>query len=48
MFRAGTAAKRLGYLPGSSVVMGIPVSASGKSIYFDRATKPAKTATTAK
>ena len=43
MFRAGTAAKRLGYLPGSSVVMGIPVSASGKSIYFDRATKPAIT-----
>jgi uncharacterized ferredoxin-like protein len=44
MFRAGTAAKRLGYLPRSSVVMGIPVSASGKSIYFDRATKPATTA----
>ena len=36
MYRAGTAAKRLGYLPGSSVVMGIPVSAYGKSIYFDR------------
>jgi len=44
MFRAGTAAKRLGYLPRSSVVMGIPVSASGKSIYFDRPTKPATTA----
>jgi uncharacterized ferredoxin-like protein len=36
MYRAGTAAKRLGYLAGSSVVMGIPISASGKSIYFDR------------
>jgi uncharacterized ferredoxin-like protein len=36
MYRAGTAAKLLGYLSGSSVVMGIPISASGKSIYFDR------------
>mgnify|MGYP001052225777 CR=1 FL=1 len=36
MYRAGTAAKRLGYLSRSSVVMGVPVSASGKSIYFDR------------
>jgi len=36
MFRAGTAAKRLGYLAGSTVVMGIPISAYGKSIYFDR------------
>lgn len=36
MYRAGTAAKRLGHLPKSSVVMGIPLSASGKSIYFDR------------
>ena len=36
MYRAGTAAKRLGYLSASSVVMGIPISASGKSIYFDR------------
>jgi uncharacterized ferredoxin-like protein len=36
MYRAGTAAKRLGYLSGSTVVMGIPISASGKSIYFDR------------
>lgn len=40
MYRAGTAAKRLGYLTGSTVVMGIPISASGKSIYFDR--KPLK------
>lgn len=36
MYRAGTAAKRLGHLPQSNVVMGIPISASGKSIYFDR------------
>lgn len=36
MYRAGTAAKRLGYLARSSIVMGIPISASGKSIYFDR------------
>ena len=36
IYRAGTAAKRLGYLTGSTVVMGIPISASGKSIYFDR------------
>ena len=36
MYRAGTAAKRLGHLSRSSVVMGIPISASGKSIYFDR------------
>jgi uncharacterized ferredoxin-like protein len=36
MYRAGTAAKRLGYLSGSNVVIGIPISASGKSIYFDR------------
>jgi uncharacterized ferredoxin-like protein len=36
MYRAGTAAKRLGHLAGSNVVMGIPISASGKSIYFDR------------
>ena len=36
MYRVGTAAKRLGYLSGSNVVMGIPISAFGKSIYFDR------------
>jgi uncharacterized ferredoxin-like protein len=36
MYRPGTAAKRLGYLTESTVVMGIPISASGKSIYFDR------------
>jgi len=36
MYRVGSAAKRLGYLSASNVVMGIPISASGKSIYFDR------------
>lgn len=36
MYRAGTAAKRLGHLSQSSVVMGIPISAFGKNIYFDR------------
>jgi len=36
MYRVGTAAKRLGYLSGSNVVIGIPISAHGKSIYFDR------------
>jgi uncharacterized ferredoxin-like protein len=36
MYRAGSAAKRLGYLSTSNVVMGVPISASGKSIYFDR------------
>jgi uncharacterized ferredoxin-like protein len=40
MYRAGTAAKRLGYLTKSNVVMGVPISASGKSMYFDR--KPLK------
>jgi uncharacterized ferredoxin-like protein len=36
MYRAGTAAMRLGMLPGGTVMMGIPVSAKGKSIFFDR------------
>ena len=36
MYRVGTAAKRLGYLSTSNVVMGIPISSYGKSIYFDR------------
>ncbi|MEF9426094.1 MAG: DUF2148 domain-containing protein [Candidatus Mariimomonas ferrooxydans] len=38
--RVGAAARALGYIKGE-VVMGIPVSISGKSIYFDRKT-PAK------
>ncbi len=36
MYRIGTAAMRLGLNKKSSVVMGIPISAKGKSIYFDR------------
>jgi len=36
MYRAGTAALRLGMLPEATVAMGIPISAKGKSIYFDR------------
>ncbi len=36
MYRAGAAAMRLGLLPEANVIMGIPVSARGKSIYFDR------------
>jgi len=36
MYRIGTAAKRLNMLPESTVIMGIPLSAKGKNIYFDR------------
>jgi uncharacterized ferredoxin-like protein len=36
MYRIGTAAKRLRLLPEAHIIMGIPISASGKSIYFDR------------
>jgi len=36
MYRIGTAAMRLGMVKKSSIVMGIPISAKGKSIYFDR------------
>lgn len=39
MYRVGTAAKRLKLLPLASVIMGIPISAKGKSIYFDRPVK---------
>jgi len=38
MYRIGTAAKRLNLLPEATVIMGIPVSAKGKNIYFDRRT----------
>ena len=37
-YRIGTAAKRLKLLPKAHVIMGVPISASGKSIYFDRPT----------
>jgi uncharacterized ferredoxin-like protein len=36
MYRVGTAALRLGLLPEGTVIMGIPISAKGKSIFFDR------------
>ena len=39
MYRIGAAASKLGLLPEASVIMGIPVSAKGKSIYFDRPVK---------
>ena len=35
MYRAGVSARRLGFIK-ASTVMGIPLSASGKSIYYDR------------
>ncbi len=38
MYRVGVVARRLGQID-ADVVMGIPLSATGKSIYFDRATK---------
>lgn len=36
MYRVGTAALRLSLLPEATVIMGIPMSAKGKNIYFDR------------
>ncbi|MBS7656033.1 hypothetical protein KEJ50_06010 [Candidatus Bathyarchaeota archaeon] len=36
MYRIGTAATRLNLISNSSVIMGIPISAKGKNIYFDR------------
>lgn len=35
MYRAGVAAKRLGLMK-SNVIMGVPLSITGKNIYFDR------------
>jgi uncharacterized ferredoxin-like protein len=35
MYRAGVAAKRLGMMK-SNVIMGVPLSVTGKNIYFDR------------
>ena len=39
MFSVGVAAIRLGLLKNSEIVLGIPLSAYGKSIYFDRKPK---------
>jgi uncharacterized ferredoxin-like protein len=36
MYRVGTAAMKLRLLPDATVIMGIPMSAKGKNIYFDR------------
>lgn len=36
MYRIGVAAKRLNMLPEATVIMGIPLSTTGKNIYFDR------------
>ena len=36
MYRIGVAAMRLKMLPEASIIMGIPLSAKGKSAYFDR------------
>jgi len=36
MYRIGTAALKLKMLPEATIIMGIPISAKGKSIYFDR------------
>jgi len=40
MYRVGTAAQRLKQLPSASAIMGIPISARGKNIYFDRKWPP--------
>jgi uncharacterized ferredoxin-like protein len=42
MYRIGAAAVRLRMLPEATVIMGIPVSAKGKSIYYDRVWPPPK------
>jgi uncharacterized ferredoxin-like protein len=36
MYSIGAAALRAGFLRNSDVALGIPLSAYGKSIYFDR------------
>jgi len=40
MYRIGAAAMKLKMLPEATVIMGIPLSAKGKSIYYDRALQP--------
>jgi uncharacterized ferredoxin-like protein len=35
-YRIGAAAKRLNYMPEASIIMGIPLSARGKNVYFSR------------
>jgi uncharacterized ferredoxin-like protein len=36
MYRVGTAALKLNLMPEATIIMGIPLSAKGKNIYFDR------------
>jgi uncharacterized ferredoxin-like protein len=36
MYRVGTAAMKLNLIPEATIIMGIPISAKGKNIYFDR------------
>ncbi len=36
MYRPGRAARELGFLPDTDLIITIPLSASGKSIFFDR------------
>lgn len=40
MYRIGAAAVRLRMLPEATVIIGIPLSAKGKSIYYDRVWPP--------
>jgi uncharacterized ferredoxin-like protein len=40
MYRIGTAALKLNLMPEATVAMGIPLSAEGKNIYFDRKWPP--------
>jgi uncharacterized ferredoxin-like protein len=39
MYRIGIAAKKLKMLPEATFIIGIPISAKGKNIYYDRPTK---------
>lgn len=39
MFRIGTAAMKLNLMPEATLIIGIPLSVRGKSIYFDRPVK---------
>ena len=45
MYRIGAAAMKLKMLPEATVIMGIPLSAKGKSIYYDRVTQASKRVT---
>jgi uncharacterized ferredoxin-like protein len=36
MYTIGTAAKRLNLMPNASIIIGIPITATGKNIFFDR------------